>query len=164
MDTMVSCGAVPALVRHLRAPEAVKDDDGVTQPYQHEVEEACANVFGLLAFYKREHQQLIIDAGVLPCLVDLLRRHKISTISRSLISLLRRVADTINNLAFGNTIIKTLVRTEGGIPPLVQLLEFNVTKVQKAAALALRTLAFNNDDNKNQIIECNALPTLVLML
>jgi hypothetical protein len=28
----------------------------------------------------------------------------------------------------------------------------------------LRTLAFKNDDNKNQIVECNALPTLILML
>ncbi|CAH1420179.1 unnamed protein product [Lactuca virosa] len=37
-------------------------------------------------------------------------------------------------------------------------------KVQRAAAGALRTLAFKNDENKNQILECNALPTLVLML
>ncbi|KAH1241228.1 ARM REPEAT PROTEIN INTERACTING WITH ABF2 [Glycine max] len=32
------------------------------------------------------------------------------------------------------------------------------------AAMALGTLAFQNDDNKNQIVECKALPTLVLML
>ncbi|KAG5037205.1 hypothetical protein JHK86_018045 [Glycine max] len=30
--------------------------------------------------------------------------------------------------------------------------------------MALGTLAFQNDDNKNQIVECKALPTLVLML
>ena len=80
---------------------------------------------------------------------------------------------------------------EGGIPPLVQLLEFTDTKVQRAAAGALRTLAFKNDENKNQVIylplevgldkiafnavngvntmdlqivECNALSTLILML
>lgn len=80
---------------------------------------------------------------------------------------------------------------EGGIPPLVELLEFTDTKVQRAAAGALRTLAFKNDENKNQvttiwwkmhifklallsmnyeitmfvqIVECNALPTLILML
>ena len=41
---------------------------------------------------------------------------------------------------------------EGGIPPLVQLLEFADTKVQRAAAGALRTLAFKNDENKNQVI------------
>lgn len=82
-----------------------------------------------------------------------------------------------------------MFRTEGGIPPLVELLEFNDRKVQRAAAGALRTLAFKNDDNKNQvfdfaqrlamtdsfviaaykneklqIVACNALPTLVLML
>lgn len=86
------------------------------------------------------------------------------------------------------------LRLEGGIPPLVELLEFTDTKVQRAAAGALRTLAFKNDENKNQvggllctrlfssqrsfilisllwymlsklqIVECNALPTLILML
>ena len=46
---------------------------------------------------------------------------------------------------------------EGGIPPLVELLEFTDTKVQRAAAGALRTLAFKNDENKNQVIN----PSLV---
>ena len=41
--------------------------------------------------------------------------------------------------------------TEGGIPPLVELLEFTDAKVQRAAAGALRTLAFKNDENKNQV-------------
>ena len=41
---------------------------------------------------------------------------------------------------------------EGGIPPLVDLLEFIDPKVQRAAAGALRTLAFKNDENKNQVI------------
>lgn len=40
---------------------------------------------------------------------------------------------------------------EGGIPPLVELLGFTDTKVQRAAAGALRTLAFKNDENKNQV-------------
>lgn len=42
---------------------------------------------------------------------------------------------------------------EGGIPPLVELLEFIDTKVQRAAAGALRTLAFKNDENKNQVTD-----------
>ena len=42
---------------------------------------------------------------------------------------------------------------EGGIPPLVELLEFTDAKVQRAAAGALRTLAFKNDENKNQVTE-----------
>lgn len=41
---------------------------------------------------------------------------------------------------------------EGGIPPLVELLDFTDTKVQRAAAGALRTLAFKNDANKNQVV------------
>ena len=39
-----------------------------------------------------------------------------------------------------------------------------VLQVQRAAAGALRTLAFKNEDNKNQIVECGALPTLIQML
>lgn len=39
-----------------------------------------------------------------------------------------------------------------------------VSQVQRAAAGALRTLAFKNEDNKNQIVECGALPTLIHML
>ena len=40
---------------------------------------------------------------------------------------------------------------EGGIPPLAHLLDFADAKVQRAAAGALRTLAFKNDENKNQV-------------
>ncbi|TKY62448.1 ARM repeat protein interacting with ABF2 [Spatholobus suberectus] len=174
VDTILNFGAVPALVRHLQAQDALKDDgvapdalkdgsDSDTKHYRLEVAKGCALALELLAI-QPEHQQLITDAGALPCLVDLLRRHKISTTSQSLIDLLRRVAGAITSLAHENTDIKTLVRKEGGIPPLVELLEFNDIKVQRAAARALRTLAFKNDGNKNQIVECNALPTLVLML
>ena len=46
-----------------------------------------------------------------------------------------------------------IFRMEGGIAPLVELLEFNDIKVQRAAARALRTLAFNNDANKNQVVD-----------
>lgn len=47
--------------------------------------------------------------------------------------------------------LELICRMEGGIPPLVHLLEFADTKVQRAAAGALRTLAFKNDENKNQV-------------
>ncbi len=36
--------------------------------------------------------------------------------------------------------------------------------MQRASAGALRTLAFKNEDNKNQIVEAGALPTLIQML
>jgi hypothetical protein len=53
------------------------------------------------------------------------------------------------------------VRKEQGIPPLVALLEAWDIKVQRAGAGALRTLAFKNEDNKRQIVECGALPLLI---
>lgn len=53
------------------------------------------------------------------------------------------------------------MRSEGGIPPLVALLEAWDIKVQRAGAGALRTLAFKNEENKRQIVECGALPLLI---
>ncbi|GAV74791.1 Arm domain-containing protein/BTB domain-containing protein [Cephalotus follicularis] len=162
VNVIVEGGAVPALVKHLQAPPLSETDRGV-KPFEHEVEKGSAFALGLLAV-KPEHQQLIVDKGALSHLVDLLKRHKDGTASRAVTSVIRRAADAITNLAHENSSIKTRVRMEGGIPPLVELLEFVDIKVQRAAAGALRTLAFKNDENKNQIVECNALPTLILML
>ncbi|KAJ6391992.1 hypothetical protein OIU77_025870 [Salix suchowensis] len=162
VDTMVDCGAVPALVMHLQAPPPTRGENGPKQ-YEHEVEKGSALALGLLAV-KPEHQQLIVDAGALTHLVELLKRHKNAENSRAVNCAVRKAADAITNLAHENSGIKTRVRIEGAISYLVELLEHTDTKVQRAAAGALRTLAFKNDENKNQIVECNALPTLVMML
>ncbi|KAI3979726.1 hypothetical protein MKX01_013821 [Papaver californicum] len=122
------------------------------------------SIFRWLEFLAPEHQQLIVDSGALPHLVDLLKRRECGCNSRVVNSIIRRAADTITNLAHENGGIKTSVRIEGGLSPLVELLQYPDTKVQRAAAGALRTLAFKNDENKKQIVECNALPILVLML
>ncbi|CAL5427725.1 unnamed protein product [Camellia sinensis] len=163
VNVIVDCGAVSALVRHLQAPPSSREGDTDSKPHEHEVEKGSAFTLGLLAV-KPEHQQLIVDAGALPHLVDLLKRHRYGKNSKAVNGVIRRAADAITNLAHENSSIKTRVRIEGGIPPLVELLEFIDSKVQRAAAGALRTLAFKNDENKNQIVECNALPTLILML
>ncbi|KAI3990106.1 hypothetical protein MKX01_018767 [Papaver californicum] len=164
VNIIVDGGAVMALVKHLQAPPFISDDDeSAPKPFEHEVEKGSAFALGLLAV-KPEHQQLIVDAGALSLLVDLLKRHTHGSNSRAVNSVIKRAADAITNLAHENSNIKTCVRLEGGIPPLVELLEFTDTRVQRAAAGALRTLAFKNEENKNQILECNALPTLILML
>ncbi|XP_042048528.1 ARM REPEAT PROTEIN INTERACTING WITH ABF2-like [Salvia splendens] len=164
VNLIVDCAAVPVLVKHLQAPPPLgRDGEGGLSSYEHEVEKGSAFTLGLLAI-KPEHQQLIVDAGALPHLVDLLKRHNDSPNSRVVSGVIRRAADAITNLAHENSSIKIRVRIEGGIPPLVEMLEFSDSKVQRAAAGALRTLAFKNDENKNQIVECNALPTLILML
>nr|AXY97781.1 ARM repeat protein interacting with ABF2 [Populus tomentosa] len=167
VNLIVEGGAVPALVKHLQVPPSSEIDHDNSKPFEHEVEKGSAFALGLLAV-KPEHQQLIVDAGALSHLVSLLKRqrdvHKDGSDSRAVNSVIRRAADAITNLAHENSSIKTRVRMEGGIPPLVELLEFTDTKVQRAAAGALRTLAFKNDENKNQIVECNALPALILML
>lgn len=65
---------------------------------------------------------------------------------------LRKAADAITNRGHENNSIKSLVRLEGGISPLVELLESSDAKVQRPAAEALRTLAIKNDENKNHVI------------
>ncbi|KAI4342762.1 hypothetical protein MLD38_027346 [Melastoma candidum] len=163
VSLIVEGGAVPALVKHLVVPSCMQGDRSFTMQFEHEVEKGCAFALGLLAV-KPEHQQLIVGCGALPHLISLLKRHKDATAGRSVNSLVRRAADAITNLAHENNSIKTRVRIEGGIPPLVELLNFSDSKVQRAAAGALRTLAFKNDENKNLIVSCDALPTLILML
>ncbi|XP_026449979.1 ARM REPEAT PROTEIN INTERACTING WITH ABF2-like [Papaver somniferum] len=166
VNVIINCNAIPALVKHLQAPPSPfpsGDDGNYEKPFEHEVEKGCAFALGLLTS-KPEHQQLIVDSGALPHLVDLLKRRECGCNSRAVNSIIRRAADTITNLAHENGGIKTSVRIEGGLPPLVELLQYPDTKVQRAAAGALRTLAFKNDENKKQIVECNALPILVLML
>ncbi|KAL1203301.1 ARM REPEAT PROTEIN INTERACTING WITH ABF2 [Cardamine amara subsp. amara] len=162
VNMIVDGGAVPALMTHLQAPP-YSDGDLAQKPFEHEVEKGSAFALGLLAI-KPEYQKLIVDKGALPHLVNLLKRNKDGSSCRAVNSVIRRAADAITNLAHENSSIKTRVKRDGGIPPLVELLEFSDSKVQRAAAGALRTLAFKNDENKNQIVECNALPTLILML
>ncbi|KAG2274069.1 hypothetical protein Bca52824_056624, partial [Brassica carinata] len=133
------------------------------------------------------YQQLIVDAGAIVPTVKLLKRRGICLGCMEANAVIRRAADIITNIAHDNPRIKTnirygllfdnpngfghayaytfcIFRVEGGIPPLVELLNFPDVKVQRAAAGALRTVSFRNDENKNQIVELNALPTLVLML
>ncbi|KAK9945302.1 hypothetical protein M0R45_010824 [Rubus argutus] len=164
LKDIVDCGAVPALVKHLRAPPPEKGGSHCSIPYEHEVEKESAFALNLIAV-KPENQHLIVDAGGLSHLIDLLKRHKSWRGSNGAVDgVIRRAADAICNISHENTNIKNLVRIEGGIPPLVELLNFFDTKVQRAAAGALKILAFKNDENKNLIVECNALPNLVLML
>lgn len=161
VDAIVEEGAVDALVSHLCPPSLGEGEGPVFCEY--EVEKDAAFALGLLAV-KPEYQRRIADAGALPLLVALLLRQGGSNNARVANGVVRRAADAVTNLAHENAHIKTRVRTEGGIPPLVRLLESTDAKVQRAAAGALRTLAFKNEANKNQIVEGNALPTLILML
>ncbi|KAJ6920466.1 hypothetical protein NC651_014146 [Populus alba x Populus x berolinensis] len=132
VDTIVDCGAVPALVLHLQTPPPLRGENG-PKLHEHEVEKGSAYALGLLAV-KPEHQQLIVDAGALTHLVELLKRHKSADNSRAVNGVVKRAADAITNLAHENSGIKTRVRIEGAIPFLVELLEHADNKVQRAAA------------------------------
>ncbi|KAG9157259.1 hypothetical protein Leryth_004918 [Lithospermum erythrorhizon] len=49
VNLIVDCGAVPALVRHLKAPPPVREGGHAPMPYEHEVEKGSAFTLGLLA-------------------------------------------------------------------------------------------------------------------
>ena len=69
--------------------------------------------------------------GALPGLVGLLKRYvPFGGPPNSGASVVRRAADAITNLAHENVVIKSKVRAEGGIPPLVCLLESYDAKVR----------------------------------
>ncbi|KAJ4849009.1 hypothetical protein Tsubulata_033336 [Turnera subulata] len=159
VDLVIDSGAVPVLVTHLQSPSILEG----LEPCDYEVKKWSAIALGVLA-YKPEHQQLIVDAGALPHLIYWLKRHEVCDNLKEVSGVIRNAADAINNLAHENAYIKNIIRIEGGIPPLVDLLRLDHPEVRRAAAGALRTLAFRNEDNKNQIVECDALPTLVPML
>ena len=95
-----------------------------------DVEKESCFILGLLAI-KPEHQHSIADAGALAGLVGILRRHT-DNIGCPMpgASVVRRAADAITNLAHENVPIKSRVRAEGGIPPLVILLEAYDAKVR----------------------------------
>jgi hypothetical protein len=95
-----------------------------------DVEKESCFILGLLAI-KPEHQHSIADMGALSGLVGILKRHT-DNIGCPMpgASVVRRAADAITNLAHENIPIKSRVRAEGGIPPLVVLLEAYDAKVK----------------------------------
>lgn len=173
LDYAASTGAIQAVVTHLQALHANSNANAEQRPTVagvEEVERDISFVLGLMAI-KTEHQQAICDAAALPILVSIVKRYSgddyitgSSLLHGTSAQTCRRAADAITNLAHENNTIKTLVRQEGGIPPLVSLLRTTEPKVQRAVAGTLRTLAFKNEENKNEIVNLGALPLLIQML
>ena len=160
VDAVVRSGAVEAIVPLLSLSQRVGEEFDVSFG---DIEKEASYAISLMAS-RDANQNRIAEAGALPGLVALLQRYPPQTTGSVPTSVARRAADAVTNLAHENNGIKNQVRVEGGIPPLVSLLETKDPKVKRAAASALRTLAFKNDDNKNQIVECGALPMLIFMV
>ncbi|XP_042401271.1 ARM REPEAT PROTEIN INTERACTING WITH ABF2-like [Zingiber officinale] len=179
VSVIVEGGAVPALVKHLQEPPPLLVRDGSAsgedRPLEHEVENGSAFALGLLAM-KPEHQQLINDAGALPLLVNLLKRHKKGYNYWAVNGVIRRAADAITNLARGNSNIKTYVRllhTKLAVILDVYPIEFSAyICLSSLSGLKVGFLPLCNCWNLLtwrcrgllQIVECKALPTLILML
>ena len=150
--------------------DVVKDEKDPRIVSVSEVLKEACYCMSLLAS-KSCHQDRVADAGVIPVLVQIIsnfnskQKEKPHDPVAITSSVARRAADAITNLAHENHAIKSTVRHDGGIPPLISLLHcVHDVKVQRAAAAALRTLAFKNPENKNQIVEEGALKMLLFMV
>ncbi|XP_056175211.1 ARM REPEAT PROTEIN INTERACTING WITH ABF2-like [Syzygium oleosum] len=159
---MVQNGAIPALVKHLQAPPLGKGDK-CAKFFQHKVETTSAYALRWLAA-KPEHRELIINSGALNHLLNLLKRYEAGSSSQSVNDLILRAVEAISKLAEHNSSAAILVRLEGGIPLLVELLDAYEIHLQGAAAAALCMLALESKENRNQIVDCGALPSIVLIL
>jgi len=101
-----------------------------------EVEKETALAFSHIAV-KPENQRKIGDATALPRLVKMLTKRAAAPLpgaplqpaSAMGMSVARAAADAITNITHENIPNKTLVRSEGGIPTLVEMLESLDTKV-----------------------------------
>ena len=79
--------------------------------------------------------------GALPGLVAILKRFVPFPGPPSTgASTVRRAADAITNLAHENVSIKSRVRTEGGIPPLVALLGSYDAKVRSSSKFSVQSV------------------------
>ncbi|KAI6683713.1 hypothetical protein NL676_029626 [Syzygium grande] len=149
VDEMVQNGAIPALVKHLQAPPSGKGDK-CAKFFQHKVETTSAYALRWLAA-KPEHGELIIKNGALTHLLNLLKRYEAGSSSQSVNDLILRAIEAISKLAQHNSSAAILVRMEGGIPLLVELLDAYEIHLQGAAAAALCMLALESKENRNQV-------------
>ncbi|CAN1766062.1 ARM REPEAT PROTEIN INTERACTING WITH ABF2, partial [Linum perenne] len=173
VDMIVDCGAIPALVKNLQTPPYANCDDELDL-IQLEVEKACAFALALIGI-QSQHQQVIVDAGALPHLVSLLKRHKTHGNFRLAFVVVRKAADAITNLSHENNSIKTLVRfayllcfKEWLKVAFHLLLSCLILLSQKCRDQLLEPcelwLLKMNRTKIRHIVELNALNTLVLML
>ena len=76
----------------------------------------------------------------------------------------RSACEAMTNVLREQKDAKRVIQELGGIPQLVRLLSSIDTKVQRASASVLRTLAFKEDAAKMAIVDCDAVPPLIRML
>ncbi|KAL0371310.1 UNVERIFIED_CONTAM: arm repeat protein interacting with a [Sesamum angustifolium] len=153
VNVIVDCEAIPSLVRHLQAPPPVREGDSGPRPYEHEVEKGSAFALGFLAI-KPEHQQLIVDAGALPPLVDLLMRHRNALNSRAV--------GVIGNLVHSSPNIKKEVLAAGALQPVIGLLRSRCSESKEKLLCCLGNLL--QQIQIVHIVQRAAVPPLIEML
>ena len=103
-----------------------------------EEKDAAADRLGDLAHYDAANRVLIVEAGAIPPLVELLRDGSADAKADA--------AWALRSLAL-NAANRVLIAEAGGIAPLVELLRDGDIYAKHWAADALRSLAYNNDAN-----------------
>ncbi|CAI0448899.1 unnamed protein product [Linum tenue] len=103
-----------------------------------------------------QYQQVIVDAGALPLLVALLKRHK-SHINSGIVG-------AIGNLVHSSPHIKQKVLHAGALQPVINLLSSTCSESQREAALLIGQFATADSDCKVHIVQRGAISPLIDML
>lgn len=98
-------------------------------------------------------QELLIEAGVVPLLVDMLQMDNLST--------RQATAQTLGWLAAEQT---TSIVQSGSIPILVRMLSSTDEAEVLHAAAAVRAIACCGEEARNTIVEAGAVPSVVYLL
>ncbi|KAK3021588.1 hypothetical protein RJ639_046295 [Escallonia herrerae] len=173
VNVIVEGDAVPALVKHLQAPQQLIEGEEGSKPYEHEVEKGSAFALGLLAVKvsgsccsesQREAALLlgqfaatdsdckvhIVQRGAVRPLIEMLQSQDVQLREMSAFALGRLAQDSHNQAGIAHN---------GGLEPLLKLLDSKNGSLQHNAAFALYGLA-DNEDNVADFIKVGGIQKL----
>lgn len=125
--------------------------DDSNPEYQIEYTQRCRR---LLSRQQDPPIQAVIDTGIVPKLIEFLRRDQTPQLQFE-------AAWTLTNIASGNSDQTQTVVQAGAVPVFVQLLSTPSLDVQEQAAWALGNIAGDNAESRDFVISQGALPALL---
>lgn len=153
-ETALVAGAAQRLVQLLASSDG---DPAKPSPDDSGAPEEAAYALKALCWQHPLSKQAVVEAGGLPALVRLIARSRRE-------NTLVHACGALANVAVERTYRRAVVE-EGGVPPLLQLLSSKRALVlQEAAALAVKTLAWEEETNKRALRKAGAVTRLVRLL
>ncbi len=153
-ETALVAGAAQRLVRLLSFSD---DGSSLATSESASASEEAAYALKVLCWQHPLSKTAVVEAGGLPALVRLIARSRQE-------SALLHACGALSNLAVERS-YRCAVVEQGGVPPLLQLLSSKRTlALQEAAALAVKTLAWEEEANKRALRKAGAVTRLVRLI